>query len=466
MREPDWKTADGSVKLYCCHVHDGLQGLAPLSVHCCVTSPPYWALRSYLKSGDPLKQYELGSEPTPEAHVAAMVAVFGEVKRVLRDDGLLWVNYGDSYSCSPAGNFGPEMTKPGDGGAYRANKPKMDFGTLGSLQRVGIPERFALAMQAEDWIWRDTIVWHKKSPMPASLSGTAWVRCRVQVAGQNRGKEDYRNGAYGDRPQQDHDGKDFRASSQWTDCPGCSKCRDTDGYVLRRGSWRTTPAHEYIFLFAKKAGYFSDQEGVKEKCADSTIEREKYTRILDAPDEQFSVAHDHESISGGTRNPRSVMSFKAHNLKEKHYAAFPPGLPEFCIKASTSPEGCCPTCGAAWARVLAKSGGTLGHSWHDHKDDATVGHRGGNADHCRAAADGFESDYCVKTLGFRPTCSCPKADPVPCIVLDPFLGSGTTGIVAARLGHRFVGIELNPEYVAMATQRIQREVATTPLFNN
>jgi hypothetical protein len=253
-------------------------------------------------------------------------------------------------------------------------------------------------------------------------------------------------------------------------------------------------------MFAKQAGYFSDQEAVKEPCAASTLKREKYTRILDDPDEQFAVAHDHESISGGKRNPRSVMeyprdflsefsaiasahdsgnaealqaavavweeshglrspggsvmSFKAHNLKEKHYAAFPPGLPEFCIKASTSEKGCCPNCGAQWARVVDKP--SLPHvepSELDRFGDGTAGvHR-----KVGQAYQDWRAANPDKTTGWRPTCACSPADPIPASVLDPFGGSGTTGLVADRLGRHAILCELNPEYAQMARKRITKD---------
>ena len=227
------------LSLYHGNVADVLRKLPEKSVHCCVTSPPYWALRSYLKANDPLKPLELGSEKTPGEHVAAMVAVFEQVKRVLRDDGLLWVNYGFTWT---------------------------------DLQCAGIPERFALAMQAAGWIWRDTIIWRKLSPMPASLSGTSWQRCKVKVGTEESQHEGgvpsgWRAVDNPDRTGRGNNsaGSEHRLLAQYIPCPGCDRCRDTGGYVLRRGSWRTTPSHEYIFMFAKKAGYFADQEGVKEK---------------------------------------------------------------------------------------------------------------------------------------------------------------------------------------------------------
>jgi hypothetical protein len=275
----------------------------------------------------------------------------------------------------------------------------------------------------------------------------------VKVGASQRGRNKH-SGGNGQKPQGERDGDAFSSTAQWLDCPGCDKCRDTGGYVLRRGSWRTTPAHEYIFLFAKKAGYFADQEGVKEPCATSTIEREKYTRVLDDPDEQFAVAHDHESISGGMRNPRSVMSFKQFNLKEKHYAAFPPALAEFCIKASTSPRGVCPECGAQWARMLS---GTFVPQQDVSLERGRMGHDENKPYDANGWGGTQRGSVQNKTIGYRPTCHCNAGEPIPATVLDPFGGSGTTGLVADRLGRDAVLVELNPEYHAMAKRRITKD---------
>jgi DNA modification methylase len=402
---------------------------------------------------------ELGSEKTPQEHVERMVAVFREVRRVLRDDGLCWVNYGETYNAYNNNRGSSTSISGNNEEKYSDADHGLSCPGLAPLQRVGIPERFALAMQADGWLWRDTIIWHKRSPMPASLSGTAWVRCRVKIADNVLPAVCDRNMMAHERPQTNlvgHKGDFADNGRRWSDCPGCDKCRDTGGYVLRRGSWRTTPAHEYIFLFAQKAGYFADQEGVKEPCASSTIEREKYTRVLDDPDEQFAVVHDHESASGGMRNPRSVMSFKRFNLSEKHYAAFPPALAEFCVRASTSPKGVCQQCGAQWARVIDRTDTGIKQKMADGWDTGAGAHGNIHRDGREQGEQG-KPVLANVTIGYRPTCQCNAGDPIPATVLDPFGGSGTTGLVADRLGHDAILIELNPDYHAMAKRRITKD---------
>jgi DNA modification methylase len=148
---------------------EGLRTLPDASVHCCVTSPPYWGLRDYGHDG------QIGLEATPEAYVARMVEVFREVRRVLRDDGTCWVNLGDSYAANAAtskkigeshrGSDTPTLNQPHQcrvsvrGGEWRI-KPK---------DLVGIPWRVAFALQADGWWLRQDIIWHKPNPMPESV---------------------------------------------------------------------------------------------------------------------------------------------------------------------------------------------------------------------------------------------------------------------------------------------------------
>jgi DNA modification methylase len=170
------------LKILAGDVRQTLAQLPPNSVHCAMTSPPYWALRSYLPANHELKPLELGSEKTPEAFIANLLAVFREVRRVLRDDGTLWVNLGESYANGPSGRIGDgykQSSSCGTDGNVRS-VDKMVEGLIAG-NRAGIPNRFALAMQADGWIWRDEIQWCKPSPMPMSFTGWQWQRCRVKV---------------------------------------------------------------------------------------------------------------------------------------------------------------------------------------------------------------------------------------------------------------------------------------------
>jgi len=144
---------------------ESMRGLPDNSVHCCVTSPPYWGLRDYGQEG------QIGLESTPEAYVAKMVEVFAEVRRVLRPDGTLWLNLGDSYANNkgsdlPGTNALVGSTKKG---VQRAVKRVPAVWGLKPKDLVGIPWRVAFALQSDGWYLRQDIIWHKPSPMPESV---------------------------------------------------------------------------------------------------------------------------------------------------------------------------------------------------------------------------------------------------------------------------------------------------------
>jgi len=138
-----------------------LKELGPESVQMCVTSPPYWGLRDYGHSD------QLGLEETPEEYTANMVEVFRQVKRVLRDDGTLWLNLGDSYS-SGGRTTTTNQTLRGDTD-YGVTRPKPANG-IKPKDLVGIPWRVAFALQADGWYLRQDIIWHKPNPMPESVT--------------------------------------------------------------------------------------------------------------------------------------------------------------------------------------------------------------------------------------------------------------------------------------------------------
>jgi site-specific DNA-methyltransferase (adenine-specific) len=340
------------------------------SVHCVVTSPPYFGLRVYRSDSDAM----IGLEETIPGWIDSMLEVMAEVGRVLRDDGGLWVNLGDSY------------------------------GEAGQL--LMIPARFALAMQDAGWILRSDVIWAKKSPMPESVAGTRWERCRVKVGAKvNAGKQATNPASY----DAQSGGVDI---AQYTDCPGCPKCADTDGLVLRSGSWRCTSSHEHIFQFVKSMGYYSDGEAVKTASPYHVQKQNIYTAESGHTNGIGSKTLNQWNPNGANR--RNVWSdISPEPYGGEHYATFPSDLPRLCIQASTSEAGVCSDCGSQWARVV----------------DATE---------------------------WRPTCTC-NADKVPATVLDPFAGTGTTLLAAMRLGRRSFGVDLSTDYLGQAVKRLGKQ---------
>ena len=349
-----------------------LKTLPDQSVDMCVTSPPYYALRDYgtghWEGGDPncdheqariktrfdyeftsfqdnnkgsdVKAYmkvcpkcgavrvdkQIGLEETPEEYIDRLVNVFREVRRVIKDDGTLWVNIGDSYWGS--GSRGADNTQYNENSMQKSsmgtldmldmrNTPKLTGKTDGYKNKdiIGIPWLLAFALRSDGWYLRQDIIWHKPNPMPESV---------------------------------------------------------TD---------RFTKAHEYIFLLSKKPHYYFDNEAVKEdaickddrRCGQGHID---YGGKRDGKTDKY-IQRSFVGISE-KRNKRDVWNVTVKPVREAHFATFPEKLIEPCILAGS------------------KVGGA---------------------------------------------------------VLDPFFGSGTTGVVANKLNRSFIGIELNPKYVEIAKKR-------------
>jgi DNA modification methylase len=370
-------------------VRDVLATLPDESVHMVCTSPPYFALRDYGIPG------QIGLEPTPAAFVATMVEVFREVKRVLRKDGTLWLNLGDSYAN--AGQTGNDRRGTLDNGGKPHYTPIA--GGLKPKDLLGMPWRVAFALQEDGWYLRSAITWCKRAPMPESVT---------------------------DRP---------------------------------------TSATEMIFLLTRAERYFYDPEAVRSELTQSTIERERAgykrafaTQFQGSPhDKRHTEGKVLDSVSPPSgANMRNFWLLGPEPYAAAHFATFPTAIPDRCIRAGTSERGVCPLCGAPWKRVVERVGENTASR---HKGTPVSAHREMSREET-GRTDGFTKpppriDAYSTTTGWQPTCKCGRTDTVPATVLDPFSGAGTTALVALRLGRRAVGIELNPEYIAMSHKRIQ-----------
>lgn len=385
----DWTSKTGDARILHGSCLERLRDLPEGSVQCCVTSPPYWGLRDYGHSD------QLGLEPTPEAYVANMVAVFREVRRVLREDGVLFLNLGDSYAAGKSGRTdcdGELRSGRTEAGTVIQRKPPQG---LKPKDLVGIPWRVAFALQADGWWLRQDIIWHKPNPMPESV---------------------------------------------------------TD---------RCTKAHEYIFLLTKSARYFYDSEAVKECSVDKEShegyrERGDRRTVAEDPD-QFRTRVGFANMPGKsypTRNRRSVWTVSTKPYSGAHFATYPPDLIEPCILAGTSEHGRCRACGAAWERVVEDTGERVQQHYAPGTQSAIYKADG----HAKKPSANSVLDTgftrVMKTIGWQPTCQCNAGEPVPCIVLDPFNGSGTTGEVCIKHGRHYVGCELNQDYIELAKQRL------------
>lgn len=419
--------------------------LAAESVNLIVTSPPYFGLRSYGKLPG-----EIGSEPTPADFIEAMRAVGRECWRVLHPTGVLALNLGDSYATT----FGTT--------SYTGLNDKMESNPKGynaipaglrQGDRMNIPHQVAAALQADGWTWRSTIIWRKQSAMPESVSGWTWTRHRVKV-----GREavdwkktpkgwDVGEGAHDAMPEGNYQHRDNGSATVavFEDCPGCPVCAPNDGLVLRRGSWRPTTAHEYIFVMVKSMGYYGDGVAVKEP-AKTGWNGSSFTDGRDAA--VFAGLGQGERVETSGANPRDVLTFKATPFSGAHYATFPTTLPEWFIRAFTPEAGVCAECGEPWARVIGRKKTDRDIEAERRVSAAKTGRTDGHI-----SGPGNKIDK-VTSEGFRRTCA-HDAPARPALVLDPFCGSGSTGIAARQLGRRFVGLDLSEKYLTeIARERL------------
>lgn len=410
-----------SVRIIEGDVRERLRDLPDESVHCVVTSPPYFGLRDYGVAG------QIGLEPTPDEFVAALVGVFREVRRVLRADGTLWLNLGDSYCTVPHGPKGANAADPKNPDARLRNGDAANRRALSGIKHkdlIGIPWRVAFALQADGWFLRQDIIWSKPNPMPESV---------------------------------------------------------TD---------RCTKAHEYLFLLSKSARYHYDQDAILEPVEASTIERLSQPTIdqqrgsdrvpgksngpmkavsrsgnkerkpasargvpVDTDGKSAGAVAGSVPWEGSQRNKRSVWTVATQPFSEAHFATFPPALIEPCILAGC-PKDCCAKCGAPIVRATARVDQGFDGSRYGERAVAASGGAitGGTAKSTLGSSNGKLVGR-SETTGWEPSCSCAEGT-TRGTVLDPFGGAGTTGLVADRLQRDAILIELNPEYAAMARRRI------------
>ena len=237
---------------------------------------------------------------------------------------------------------------------------------------------------------------------------------------------------------------------------------------------RPTDAHEDVYLLTKAERYYYDRFAILEDVPTSTVLRLKQDI---ASQRGSSRAHAGAKNNGPMKafgslrgaNRRNVWTIASELYAGQHFATFPPRLPELCILAGTSAAGCCPGCGKPWQRVVQK--GAADRAWQSacggdadgaYHGQSIKGHQHAGVQDASAVKSRILAGMRVReTAGWRQACRCRAAAAIPCTVLDPFGGSGTTGLMADRLGRDAILIELSPKYAADARRRI---AADAPLL--
>lgn len=482
-----------SVTFYIGDVFEMLQQIPDASVQCVVTSPPYWGLRDYQtatwEGGDqncnhnpqrpdggeratrtlPLGRggmyrdvcgkcgairvdKQLGLESTPEEYVANLVSVFREVRRVLRDDGIVWLNLADSCGSGRGGGGNTRKQTTNTGSLFDSDLQGVVPPGLKPKDLVGIPWRTAFALQADGWYLRQDIIWHKTAPMPESVTDRCtkaheyvFLLAKSQryfydadAIAEEQTSSTKKRAAYGwggkidDYSNGSRTGSTFRRMAE-TGEPIATI--PTNGMRNRRSVWTVGPSP---FSGAKLLADFIGADG------------EPYKASPDCPFHGH-IAHEKglaAQISNGSNCTCKVV-------ETDHYATMPPELAKICILAGTSAIGQCPKCGAPLERVVEKTIASPGQ-----QPGYTLGTKTRNG----GERAGNFVDHKSNTVNWQPTCDCNTGDPVPQIVLDPFSGAGTTAIVALENGRHAIGIDLNPNYIKLAEARVASVLASPKLF--
>lgn len=342
-----------------------------------ITSPPYWGLRDYGVAG------QIGLEETPAAFVETMVRIFRDVRRILRDDGTLWLNMGDSYTSGGRSTHGTRIgyKQESNGGSMgmQLKRPELPAG-LKSKDMVGMPWRVAFGLQADGWYLRSDIIWSKPNPMPESVT---------------------------DRP---------------------------------------TKTHEYLFLLAKSERYYYDADAIKEPA----IYREDERPFGDAGGNRHGDEkrlYKPPSASGKHKVPSGWDPRKgSHNELLGRYKPLPKGQTNIRVERNKQ-------------RGHGREHAGFNERWDSmEREEQCSGMRNKRSVWTVATSPFPEAHFAT----FPPALikPCVLAGSRPCdIILDPFMGAGTTALVASAYGRRFLGIEINPEYAAIAERRIAAEVA-------
>lgn len=339
-----------TVRILTGDVREQLATLADESVDCVVTSPPYWRQRDYAMAG------QIGLEQTPEEYISSLVAVFADVRRVLRSSGTAWVNIGDKWASGGNGGGGSFMEGRGEAWAHAKDAKGWRSPPRGYKDKdlVGIPWMLAFAMRGEGWFLRQCNVWAKPNCMPESVSD------------------------------------------------------------------RSTISHEYVFQLSKSADYFYDTDAARTPPAPSSE-----TRLVQDIDAQEGSAR----ANGGGKTNGTMKAVARKSDKQRGHTRRHAGFNDRWDAMERSEQ--------------IAAGANLRSVW------------------WISPAQNREAHYAVMPDRLAELCivaGCPRGG----LVLDPFFGAGTTGLVADRLGRNCIGIELNPEYVEIAKKRITGDC---PMFS-
>ena len=553
-----------TITIYKGDCRERLKSIPDKTFHTVVTSPPYWGLRDYGTAtwigGDPncphmrttkvskntitghktmfeqgsvvgdaifkticplcgavRQDSQLGVEETPQEYVANMVQVFREVKRVLRDDGTLWLNLGDTYYNYRADGKYPKQT---------VSKTKQDlpeFSTargnklegLKSKDLIGIPWRVAFALQEDGWYLRQDIIWHKPNPMPESVKDRCTksheyiflfsksknyyfdnesIKEKSTESSVNRLSQNIENQKGSSRVPNKTNGNMFAVGDEmrnkrsvWTmdskykddeqereHRQGMSKTRG-DKLVVTRPK---LPSQENFVKYIKSktnVDVLTDYTGIKKSTIEHWFRLDKTGFSYPSRDDWMKVStlindnsdkfnkinemmtheeyHYDEIVTSDTRNKRSVWTVTTKPYKEAHFATYPPDLIEPCILAGC-PDKVCKSCGTPYEKIYDSK--KIKRNELDPKDSR---YRPNNYEGAYKDINGKgDAGYNITNfVGYKQQCNCTTKETEGGHVLDPFGGAGTTALVSDRLKRHSSLIELNDEYATITEKRLRED---------
>ncbi len=449
------------------------------SVHMGVTSSPYYGLRSYgtepiVWDGDPNCQHEwgevhppgyrksdthpgpmqhegnknrenlksdicskcgawkgeLGQEPTPELFVKHLTIIFHELKRVLRNDGVLWMNIGDSYASSGIRGITSDKCSLQNGKGINPKHNDLFFGRAPTPQNcktkdlIGIPWMLAFSMRADGWYLRADLPWIKRNSMPSSVTDRPGSSIE-HIFLFSKSPKYYYDHIATMQPSSESYNKDKRPRGVIRQCVNeTSKYPDAGQFKKQDGTGNET----YTGFNAR---YEPNGLGLR------------YMR-----DSDFFFKTWQGLLHNEDGEPMALV-VNPKGYKGSHFAAFPIKLVEPLILAGTS-DRVCPKCGAPWVRITKKESyitrPTIGND--DQKNKLVPGNSQG------LERTGGHVAQNTRTIDWKPTCTC-NLDPIPATVIDPFSGSSATGVACKLHNRTYIGIELNPEYVKLGEQRVK-----------
>lgn len=416
-----------------------LKTLPAASIDCVITSPPYFRVRDYFAPKThwpecrleviegfgaiiiPAMECCLGLEENYLHFIAHLVLIFEEIRRVLKPWGTAWINMGDTYAGNGAAYGNPEQStligRPQGTENGMATRAKKAAPGIKKKDLFGIPWLLAFALRQAGWYLRSDIIWNKENPQPESVT---------------------------DRP---------------------------------------VKAHEYIFLLSKQKHYYYDHHAIRTPIKEESLKRQlraignNHKHLQGAPGQPphtikrpvpnlNNKATGMEALDAGRAidaagaNKRSVWTVNTRGFKGSHFAVYPKELIKDMVLAGTSEHGNCAECGKPWSRIVEKTIVPTKKAG----NKVVVDDRDRNADDndqgSNRALDGHKPGHVsmVITRGWEKGCKCATEEVVRPIVLDPFGGRGTTGVVARNLSRDWLLMEIGEHYVKIANKWMKEEL--------